>query len=269
MKTPLVFCFAILCLILDAQPNCELLKSNKDCYASCKSAMKAIRYHQGSYKSQQLFNESIELCPTFSYSYMEKGVPYLKRGLFVQWKNLIDKAVELSPIDYLGYRGWCRLQFLRDYRGAIADIEKLKSLINYDVGHCQTGQYHLDIALALCYKELGQLEKAKKIFLIRKNAVDYTPDLYNDYHYGIIEYELGNFKEAISAFHKQLENNEIAEAHFYLALVYKKLEQLETARTHIAIAKKLYLLDKTMYDNYAENIDKIFLADILTEEKNL
>jgi len=69
-------------------------------------------------------------------------------------KKMIDKAVELDPEKYLGYRGWCRLQFLRDYKGAIKDIEELKSLVSYDIGACQTGDYHLNIVLTLCYQKL-------------------------------------------------------------------------------------------------------------------
>ena len=122
-----LFVLFLLSWKLYAPPNCEIYKKNISCYKSCSQAMKAIRYSQGSYKSQQHFKKSIDMCPTFSYSYMEKAVPYLKRGLFIEWKKMIDTAVELSPKEYLGYRGWCRLQFLRDYEGAIKDIEELKS----------------------------------------------------------------------------------------------------------------------------------------------
>ena len=251
---------------LFSQPNCEVYKSDETCYNSCQTAWQAIRYGQGSYQSQALFDQSIEECPTFAYSYMEKAVPFLKRGLFIEWKKLIDKAVDLSPKEYLGYRGWCRLQFLRDYEGCIEDIEELKRISKYDIGYCQTGEYHLDIVLALCYKEIGQLEKAKELFYAKVNTKDYSNDLHNYYHLGRIEYELKNYEIAKELFEKQIENNELAEPWYYLALTNKKLNQIEDYRKNLDKAEQLYRQGRSMFDNYAEPIDKIFLNDIINEK---
>ena len=142
MKKVLFLGFSLLIFHnLYAPPNCNFYNSDKNCYESCQLALQAIRYYQGSWQSQEYFDKSIDLCD-FAYSYMEKGVPYLKRGDFIKWKALIDKAVELDPNEYLGYRGWCRLQFLRDYDGAISDIEQLLELNQYDIGYNQNGDYH-------------------------------------------------------------------------------------------------------------------------------
>ena len=253
---------------LYAPPNCEIYKSDDSCYQSCNEAMRAIRYAQGSCQSQQYFDNSIELCPTFAYSYMEKAVPYLKRGLFIEWKKMIDKAVDLSPKEYLGYRGWCRLQFLRDYKGAIKDIEELKSLVNYDIGYCQTGDYHLNIALALCYKKIGDFEKAKELFNNQLNSENYSEGLYDYYHFGVLEYETGNFEEAIKYLDKQIEVNDyLGETYFYKALANKKLNQLELYSQNLERAESYYRSGRLRNDTYTETIDKIYLIDIL-EEKN-
>lgn len=253
---------------LYAPPNCEIYRSNESCYKSCKEGIKGIGYKQGSYKSQQHFEKSIELCSTFAYSYMEKAVPYLKRGLFIEWKEMIDKAVDLSPEEYLGYRGWCRLQFLRDYKGAIKDIEELKSLVNYDIGYCQTGDYHLNIALALCYKEIGDFEKARELFIDELNSKNYSEGSYDYYHLGILEYETGNFEEAIKYFDKQIEVNDyLGETYFFKALANKKLNQLGLYSQNLERAENYYRKGKIRMDTYTETIDKIYLSDIL-EEKN-
>ncbi len=258
-----IFCFSFeLC----SQPNCELLKDNTDCYNSCEKAWKAIRYKQGSFKSQELFNQSIDLCPSFAYSYMEKGVPYLKRGHFVEWKKLIDRAVQLSPIEYLGYRGWCRLQFLRDYIGAIEDIEELKRIMIYDVGYCQNGNYHLEVALGLCYKELGELERAKTIIHTHLKTYKSSPGLYDYYHIGVIEYELGNYEQAIELLEKQLDYYELAEVYFYLALANKQVNRMDEYFIALDKSEQLYLNSISMYDNYTEPIDKIYLSDIQKEK---
>jgi tetratricopeptide (TPR) repeat protein len=255
---------------LYAPPNCEIYKSDKACYQSCHEAWKAIRYHQGSYTSQEHFNKSIALCSTFPYSYMEKAVPYLKRGLFIEWKKLIDRAVELDPEQYLGYRGWCRLQFLRDYEGAINDIETLKSITDYDIGYCQTGDYHLNIALAYCYKEIGAYGKAKALYDAEQRVPNYSPGLFDYYHYGVLEFELGNYNKALAYFDQQIVfNDDLAECYFFKALSHKGLNQIDDYSANLEKAKNYYQRGKILTDTYTEPLNKIYLKDILDEMKNL
>lgn len=250
---------------LHAQPNCNVYKNNNACYESCLEALKAIRHKQGSFQSQQHFDRSIELCD-FAYSYQQKSVPFLKRGNFIEWKRLIDKAVELSPQEYLGYRGWCRLQFLRDYEGAIADIERLKSLTKYDIGYCQTSEYHLNIALALCYKEIGEIDKARTLFEAHINSEELPVGNYDFYHFGVLEYEAGNYEIAIEYLEKQIEINDyLGEAYYFVAMAAKKLGQTDKYREQLQIAAQYYQNGKFRTDTYAEMIDKIYLVDIIKE----
>jgi len=258
-----IFIFFYSAVISFSQPNCQVMKNDLACHTACEKAWAAIKYKQGSYKSQQLFDESIELCPTFAYSYMQKAVPYLKRGLFIEWKRLIDKAVELSPLEYLGYRGWCRIQFLRDYYGAIKDLEQLKNISKGDIGFCQNGNYHLEVALALCYKELDQHNKAKSILIEYLESERYSEAIYDFHHLGVIEYELGDLDAARSSLEKQIKVNEIAESHYYLALIARKKNKPETFDYHKKQAEEKYKQEFYLYDNYCEPIDKIYLSDIL------
>ncbi|MCO6476380.1 MAG: tetratricopeptide repeat protein [Phaeodactylibacter sp.] len=265
-KYALLCLFGLLCLPLYAPPNCEVYKTDEACYASCQEAMKAIRYRQGSRQSQQHFDKSIELCPDFAYSYMEKAVPFLKRGEFIQWKKLIDKAVELEPAEYLGYRGWCRLQFLRDYEGAIQDIERLKELVNYDIGFCQTGDYHLDIALALCYKELGQTDKTRGLFEEYLQKDEAYIGLYDFYHLGVLEYETGEYRKAIAHLTRQVrENDYLGETYYFLALTHKALDDKEAYVSNLKKARAYYEAGKFRADTYTETVDKIYLQDIVDE----
>jgi len=249
---------------LVARPNCYMYKAAPKCYAACESATKAIRFPQGSFESQQLFDRSIEQCPDFAYSYQAKAVPYLKRGLFIEWKVLIDKAVDLAPKEYLGYRGWCRLQFLRDYGGAIQDIERLKSMVNYDIGACQTGDYHLNIALALCYKAQGKVDKARDLIIAHLESQDHTPGLYDYYHLAVLEHDGGNYERAVEHLKAQLEENDyMAETYYYLALCYKKLNECNKYSVALKQAEEDYKAGKVMMESYTEPFDKIYLSDIL------
>ena len=200
---------------------------------------------------------------------MEKAVPYLKRGLFIEWKEMNDKAVDLSPEEYLGYRGWCRLQFLRDYKGAIKDIEELKSIVNYDIGDCQTGDYHLNIALALCYKKIGDFDKARKLIIQHQNSDNYYLGLYDYYHLGVLEYESGNFNKALFYLNKQIEHNDyFGETYYYMALTNKKLNQFEEYSLNLVKAESYYRKGEIRTDTYTETIDKVYLIDILEEQRS-
>jgi len=193
----------------------------------------------------------------------------LKRGDFVAWKKLIDKAVELSPTEHLGYRGWCRYQFLRDYEGAIEDIEKLDSLVNYDIGYSINGDYHLNIAKALCYKALGQNKRAIEIIEQQFSSDNYSPSLYDYLHLGVLKLKIGDYNGAITALKKEIEIYDyFAETYYYLALTYKKLSDKVEYEKNLLLSKDFYTNEKKRTDTYTEPMDKIYLTDIEDEIKN-
>lgn len=194
-----------------------------NCQKAIKIYEEASKY-QGWRVSQEAFDEAIELCPSYSDAYMQKAIPYLKRGKFIEWKVLIDKAVELNPKEHLGYRGYCRFQWLRDYQGAIKDIERLKELLgSNEMGSSVDGDYDLEIIRGLCYKMIGEKEKAIKIIEKRIAQGNYAPFLFDHLHLGVIYYELNNYDKALECFNKQIEiHGSLAETSYYRALCYKK-----------------------------------------------
>jgi tetratricopeptide (TPR) repeat protein len=253
-------------IFIYAQPNCNVYKwnNNEACYQACLTATEDAG--QGTKKSQLQFDKAIELCSTFDYAYFEKAVPYLKRGDFVTWKKLIDKAVELNPTGHLGYRGWCRYQFVRDYRGAIRDIEKLDSLTTGDFGYSQNGDYHLNVAKALCYKAIGQKEKAISIIEDQLQQKDYSPMTYDYLHLGILKFETGDQQEAIKYLKKAIAYNDyLADQYYFLGLVYKKLGQQKEFKENLEKAKTYYLKGFKRFDDYTHPMDKIYLSDIEKE----
>ncbi|MBC6400262.1 MAG: hypothetical protein GDA37_04470 [Ekhidna sp.] len=261
----------LLFLSVFAQPNCEAYKYYGDTlkYEACKKAMKIKDHHQFSKEYQTVLDESIEIDPTFDYAYWAKSIAYLKSGDFVTWKKLIDKAVELNPKEYLGYRGCCRYDSFRDYKGAIKDIEKLDSLVVYDIGQSQSGTYHLNIVKGLCYKAIGEKQKVIKIIedQIKLNEGENFVGA-NDYlHLGVLYLETEKFEKAIESFKKQSENNELAENQYYLALTYRKLDNLNEYKACLEKAKELYVGGRRMSDPYSNPMDKIYLENIENELK--
>jgi tetratricopeptide (TPR) repeat protein len=261
------FSFMMLCYYCSfSQYNCNVFKYNGDaaCYDACVIATQGAG--QGTKESQLQFDKAIELCPAFDYAYFEKAVPYLKRGDFITWKKLIDKAVELNPTGHLGYRGWCRYQFIKDYKGAIEDIEKLESLIRSDIGYCINGDYHLNIAKALCYKALGQKNKAIEIMEDQLSKKEYSPMPYDYLHLGVLKMETNNLEDAIIIFKQSIQLNPyLADHYYYLGLAYKRKRLMNEYRTNLERAKTLYLNAQGRLDFYTHPMDKIFLSDIEKE----
>ncbi|OYX26587.1 MAG: hypothetical protein B7Z06_05405 [Flavobacteriales bacterium 32-35-8] len=251
------------------QPNCEAFKYYGDTlkYKACKKAEQIRGHYQFSKEYQKILDESISIDPTFDYAYWAKSIAYLKSGDFVTWKILIDNAVKLNPKSHLGYRGWCRYQFFRDYKGAIQDIEELDSLVDYDIGHSQNGTYHLNIAKGLCYKAIDEKEKAIKIIenqIKRNNEEDFI-GAYDYLHLGVLYLETGNFEKALEALVKQSEINDLAENQYYSALAYKALKNQVEYKACLEKAKELYVNGSKMFDPYSDPMDKIYLENIENE----
>ena len=251
--------------------NCEAYKYYGDTlkYEACKVAKKRAGHYQFSKEYQIALDKSLKIDSTFDHAYFAKSIAYLKSGDFVTWKKLIDKAVEYNPKEHLGYRGWCRYQFFRDYKGLIQDIEKLDSLVKYDICYSQNGTYHLNIAKGLCYKAIGEIEKDIEIIekQIILNEEENFVGAYDYLHLGVLYLETENFNKAIELFEKQSKDNELAENQYYLALAYKNLNKQTEYKSCLEKAKELYIRQSRMFDSYSNPMDKIYLKNIENELK--
>ncbi|MGL4629976.1 MAG: hypothetical protein ACRCVT_02125, partial [Leadbetterella sp.] len=119
MRNLLYICL-LLPFYLYSQPNCKAFLYNKDTlqYKACMYVESAPDHYQFKREMHEILDSSLKICPYFAYAYRGKSTAYLKSGDFVTWKKWIDKAVEYDWNSNLGYRGWCRYQFFRDYNGA-------------------------------------------------------------------------------------------------------------------------------------------------------
>lgn len=263
--TALPFFFSI---FLFAQPNCELYKNDPLCYKACMETYKADMFSQGSHVSQHYFDSAIKNCPTLAYAYSEKSVAFLKRGYFIQWKKLIDKAIELDPKQYLFYRAWCQFFFLRNYESTIKDLERLKSLHETPFfGMGQNGDYDLRVVLALAYKMIGERSKAISIIEEAIASDNYYVGLYDYLHLGVLYIEVNQPDNAIKTLEKQLLENDIAEVHFYLAKAYQQKGEIDKSIARLKEALSLYEKDRKMQNYYYQYIDQIYREDILDFKK--
>ena len=244
---------------LQAQVNCTAIEG-EDCKKACEIFNKDSA-SQGSRQSQEHFDEAIALCPTFSNAYMEKSVPYLKRGDFITWKTLIDKAVDLDPKIHLPYRAWCKFQFLRDYKGAIADFDKMEKLsLKLNEYFSQNGDYNLEVVKGICYSALGQKEKAISIFENYLSRTDRNQGLYDYYQLGVTYFESGKYDKALENFEKQSKYNDFAENIYFKSKVAKiRNKDYLDLKT---FALKSYDEGKKMKDVYTHHFNKVYRRQI-------
>ncbi|PIF43994.1 tetratricopeptide repeat protein [Chryseobacterium sp. 52] len=241
-----------------AQVNCNAVEGE-----NCKKACELYNWasdRQGNWESQEAFDKAIGLCPDFSNAYMEKAVPYLKNGDFVTWKILIDKAVAVDPKMHLGYRGWCKFQFLRDYTGAVQDLEELKKYYPEDLGRSLNGDYHLDVVKAMSYSALGQKEKAVGIIERLLVSRGYFKGMYDHYQLGVTYFELGRYDKASENFEKQSKEYDFAENIYFKSKVSKIRNKDYLDLKKLALAT--YDEGKTMKDVYTHHFNKVYRKQI-------
>ena len=250
----LIFILSCSTVLLTGQ-NCNAYLYGGDTlqYEACVIAEGRSGHYQFSWEYQHALEKAVDHCPYFSYGYRHMSVAYLKSGDFINWKRLMDLAVHYDPLAHLGYRGWCRYQFFRDYKGAIEDIEALDRLVDYEIGQCQNGVYHLNIAKGLCYKAIGEKEKALQIIsdqILENEKQDFV-GAYDYLHQGVLLFELDRVEEALIVFEKQQAYNDLAENQYYKALVFKQLGKSENFQKAIELAKTYYVNGDRVRDTYS------------------
>ncbi|MCQ6960077.1 tetratricopeptide repeat protein [Mucilaginibacter sp. JC4] len=256
------------CLIM-AQTNCSLFKDEAH-KSACELYWKAIEYNQGSRESQELFVQSLKACPTYGPSLHEMSVPYLKRGDFFNWKQLMDRAVAADPI-WLSDRGWCLFKFLRDYKNSFADLKRLYDINKGQPGYSGDGDYNLRIIMALNQRAMGNLKASLAYFneCITDHEKKEWVGLFDYLHLGVTRMMLKDYKGAIADLNRETKKYEkLADTYYYLGLCYKKLGQDQKAYTNFTQAKELFT--KTGYyrnDPYCEVPDQVYLSDIEDELK--
>ncbi|MBK9734239.1 MAG: hypothetical protein IPO92_04435 [Saprospiraceae bacterium] len=247
-----------------AAQNCNVFLYQKDTlqYEACLIAEDAYQYYQYSREYQEILDKAIEKCPYFSFAYRNKSTAYLKSGDFITWKYLIDKAVKYDFRENIGYRGWCKFQFFRDYQGAIDDIESLEAVSKGNIGYSAGGHYHLKVAKALCYKQLGNVNKAISIMEQYMGDTTYQISVFDHLHLGVMYLEIGANEKAINQFNLQSIQNNLAENQYYLALCHQKMGNTTFFSEHITKAKDMYLRNQKMIFHYTEPIDRVYLEEI-------
>lgn len=265
MKNSLLFLFfSIISLSLRAQPNCNVFLSEGDTtkYKACKLSEKFENYYQFDMKGISILDSCIQICPYYAFPYYEKAAIYLKSGNFLKWNLNINLSYKYDPITTLPYRASCRAKYFADYEGAIADINELDSLVNYDIGYTNQGTYHLHVWKGICYKNLEKYDIAAKII---NDFIKNNPDkigLYDYLHLGVCYQKLEMHKEALECFEKQRSKSDLAENWYYSAISFRALGKLDEFKKSFEKAQEYMNRQQTLQGSYRFLEDEIFQYDL-------
>jgi tetratricopeptide (TPR) repeat protein len=222
-------------------------------------------------KGQAVADTALVIDPTNAYMWQQKAMPHLKNGDFPTWIQFINKAVELNPERYLGYRGFCKTMFMKDYENALLDFENLQkrrpNTPLFEMDHT------IDFFKSLCHLELGNLEKAKEFmeksikWQLDNKGLDWTH--YVDLFYlGVIYFDMNDVEKAEKYINMSLvKYADFPDALYYKALILQKQNKNRDALSQLdALAKakqRGYRMneDNEIYANYPKQIGE---GEVLT-----
>jgi len=85
-------------------------------------------YPQVSMQSDLYYKLVLEKYPNTQEAYMSRSVAYNKGGEHATGFAMLNRAVELAPIQNLGYRALVKLYMMQDYEGLLQDCLRFDSL---------------------------------------------------------------------------------------------------------------------------------------------
>lgn len=231
------------------------------------------RYYQGSVPRRFLIEESAKLNPYSADVHRELGVPYLKRGLPVQYEKHYSDAVKYGAVDWQGWRGYIYLYFYRDYERALADFTALDTLTPNFVDYPQsTSVLYMS---AICHLKLGNYDQALSFFdqhieeELRTSTEDFI-DAKTFLFQGICHYEKGDKQKAKASFDRGLKNlPENADLWFWMAKLARENGDSQAALAAIQKAKVQFEKEYHNHRPYVEEFYQIHLSDITALQESL
>ena len=224
-------------------------------------------HSQGSLLSQKMFERLKAQYPDYSNAYFEQSVAFNKYGNHAKGFELLNQAVNIDPELHLGYRGYMKLRFLRQFDGALADFERLDSLTP-EVVDAPWGE-NIYFLKGECYFGKKDFANAIESFnLTVAKEKEGWADVQTFVYLGLCNYELGNYEKAVSEFKRALsQSKHICEAHFGLARTFEKLGEIKLAKDHLEKAEKN--IEYKRENEYYEYLNEIYLWEILKFKQHL
>lgn len=230
-------------------------------------------FRQGSPENMELIEIAIKLDQNNAAAWRELSVPYLKRGMPHEWKLLFDKAVEIDPIAWQGWRGYLKLFFYRDYESAINDFNATDTLTPSFTDYPQS--MSVDYLRALAYLQLDDKKTALDYFTkyideVTAKSGENWVDVDAFIHRAIVLIKLKELEKAKLDLEKCLKHySSSSDAYYHLSRINYQLDNKEIAKEQITEAKRLFKKGYYMHRPYVETFGQIELSDIEEIEKKI
>jgi tetratricopeptide (TPR) repeat protein len=223
-------------------------------------------FKQGTIENDLFYKIVTEKYPRMSDAWMGRSISYTKRGLYDKGFELVNKAVDLSPSNHLGYRGYIKLYMFHDYNGALRDFQRLDSL----TPNFQDAPWSEDIykVIGLCYLNMDNNEKAEKYFDLsistntEQRGVEWVEPRTFIY-YGVTLLKNKKINNALSVFNKSIEiNPEVPEAYYYKSKILLDKGKLSEARSTINKCLEVFNKYGNHINSYYELPYQLYLSQI-------
>lgn len=189
-----------------------------------------------SQKRQQYLDSVLQIDPENAYYWQQKAMPLYKARKYSLGKPFLAKAVLYNPEKYLDYSAFMKCIFSKEYEESIKEFLEYKERF----GDSYVMDHTYNFYIALSYLQLNKFKEAKAFLL--KSQEQQVNDFPNDlpeeafhfldwFYLGIADYELGNYKEAITSFDMSLKvHTSFADAMFYKSLSLLNIGEKEAAK---------------------------------------
>jgi tetratricopeptide (TPR) repeat protein len=228
-------------------------------------------FNQGSPLNMYYIEKALVFDSLNAAAWRELSVPYLKRGLAHQWRPLFDKAVEIDPISWQGWRGYLKLFFYRDYESAILDFNATDILTPNFTDYPQ--DMSVDYLRGLAYLGLRKYDESERYLTkyideVVKEKGENWVDVYAFLHRGIVYEYLCEYKKARQDFSIHLKNyNLSSDGYFHLSKLDRLDGNLARAKINLDSARNLFQRGYFMKRPYVESFEQIYISDIDDLEK--
>ena len=187
---------------------------------------------QGTYYYSYFSNEwqsnldsALAITPDNDYLWQQKAMPYFKCRKYEVGMQYLDKAVVLNPKEYLGYRGFIKCIFSKNYADAIIDFS---NAIEFN-GNKTEMEHPYSFYIGIGYLQLNKFDSAisyltKTVETESPSGSTYLLHFMDWFYLGIAQYESKNYTAAIIFFDKTIQlYSHFSEAKFYKAICLHKL----------------------------------------------
>lgn len=193
------------------------------------------KYNYNTFDWQNTIDSIIKINPNNAYLWQQKAMPYFKNGDYYNGMKNLNQAVKLDTASWLGYRGFMKCIFLKDYTNAITDFKQIikKQPNAYEMDH----SYYFYIGIS--YLKLNSLDSAEKYLNVCLSKPKERTHYLDWYYSGILKFKQDNHIKALEYFEVCLnESSRLNDANFYKANVLLSLNRKEEAYSCLIKSKE-------------------------------